>query len=148
MKKVANCYYVHKSSLQEMLNIISDDYDKEEILHISKFTFLKHEIIKYNSQQHKVSFIESPDWNTANEPTVGNSYCYNLKNASCCFRKGGTTVYHSKELFVSNDYTGFDIQKAKERTKLWSSMVSKDEKKLIGNKKHWIKWCNDHGIDV
>jgi hypothetical protein len=107
-----------------------------------------YEVVKYDIKAHKLSLIDSPDWFSANEPVVGDSWCYNFNKDSQTFRSGGTTVYHSKELFVSDDYKGFDIEKAKERTKLWQSLVSKEEKKLIGNKNYWIEFCTRNGIGL
>ena len=104
--------------------------------------------MKYDIRDHKLSLIDSPNWCSANEPICGDSWCYNFDKNTQTFRSGGTTVYHSKELFVSNDYKGFDIEKAKERTKLWQSLVTKEEKKLIGNKEYWCNWCKEHGVEI
>ena len=151
-KKVGSCIYVHKSNIQELLNKIPDDWYKTEIIYWYKFREKNgsspYEVIKYNTQQHQLSFIDSPDWLTANEPTVGNSTCWNFDKGVQTFRRGGDTIYHSKELFVSDDYKGFDLEKAKERTKLWQSLVTKEEKKLIGNKNYWKHFCEKHGIEL
>ena len=152
MKKVGNTYYVHKSNIQELLDILPEDKYKREIISLYEYrqspASLPYEVVKYDVKQHKLSFIDSPDWNTSLEPIVGDSWCWNFETNKITCRKGGVTVYHSKELFVSDDYNGFDIEKAKERTKLWSSLVSKDDKKKIGNKKFWIQWCKENGIEI
>lgn len=153
MKKIGNVYYVHKSNIQELLDILPSDEYKRRIIRLCKireksFTLVPYEVIKYDVKQHKLSLIDSPDWNTANEPTQGDYTYWNFDKGTTAFVHGGNTVYHSKELFVSDDYTGFNIQEAKERTKLWQSLVSTEEKKLIGNKKYWNAWCIEHGIDV
>lgn len=152
MKEVGNTIYVHKSNIHELLDKIPDDNYKIEIIRLYEFRkqpgSLPYEVIKYDTKQHKLSFIESPDWDTSSEPTVGDCVCWNFDKQSQTFRCGGTQIYHSKELFISDDYKGFDIQKAKERTKLWQSLVTKEEKKLIGNKNYWKQFCEKHGIDL
>lgn len=151
-KRIGSTYYIHKSNIQELLSILPDDQYKSEIIRLYEFrkslVTPNYEVIKYDTKQHKLSFIDSYDWLTANEPIVGDSTHWNLETGSSTFRRGGTKVYHSKELFVSDDYTGFDIQKAKERTKLWSSLVSRDDKKKIGSLKYWHQWCVDNGIEI
>ena len=107
-----------------------------------------YEIIKYDIKKHRLSFIDSPDWFTANEPTVGNSTCWDFDKETHSYRSGGNTVYHSKELFMADDTDLIDLEKAKERTKLWQSLVKKEEKKLIGNKKYWHQFCKEHGIKI
>lgn len=151
-KRIGSTIYVHKSNIQELLDMLPDDEYKSEIIKWYEFRkqpgTASYEVIKYDIKQHKLSFIDSPDWDSANEPTVGESTCWNFDKGTSTYRNGGTTVYHSKELFVSDNYTEFDIEKAKERTKLWSSLVSKEDKKKIGNKKFWIQWCKEHGLEV
>ena len=156
-KKIGSTIYVHKSNIQELLDII-DNKDHEyldkviscvtDLNELDEIGIMTYEVIKYDIKQHRLSFIESSDWRRAKEPTVGESVCFNLQNGNHSRRKGGNAVYHSKELFVSDHYAGFDIQKAKERTKLWQSLVTKEEKKLIGNKKYWTEFCTRHGIGL
>ena len=151
-KKVGSCIYVHKSNICELLDKIPDDNYKTDIIRLYEFRMqpgsLPYEVIKYDTKQHKLSFIDSPDWYTANEPTVGDSVCWNFDKQSQTFRLGGNAVYHSKELFMSDDTDLIDINKAKERTKIWQSLVTKEEKKLIGNKNYWRQFCEKHGIDL
>ena len=152
MKRIGSVYYVHKSNIQELLDILPNDWYKSEIVYWYNFRnrpgTSHYEVIKYDTKKHKLSFIDSPDWFTSFEPTVGYSTCWDFDKGVQTCRRGGNTVYHSKELFVADDYKGFDLQKAKERTKLWQSLVTKEEKKLIGNKNYWCNWCKEHGIDL
>lgn len=153
MKRIgSSCYYVHKSNIQELLNILPDDEYKKRIIRLYEFrkntSALPYEVIKYDIKLHKLSFINSSDWYAANEPTSGEYVCWNFDKGTQTFRNGGTTVYHSKELFMADDTDLIDLEKAKERTKLWQSIVTKEEKKLIGNKDYWCKWCKEHGIEI
>lgn len=152
MKKIGGTYYVHKSNIRELLNFIHDDKYKKEIIRLYEFKqksfYFPYEVIKYDTKYHKLSFIDSPDWYTANEPIVGDSTCYNLDDDTITYRRGGIQVYHSKELFMADDTDLIDLEKAKERTRLWNSLVSKEDKKKIGNKKFWHRWCTENKIKI
>jgi hypothetical protein len=152
MKRIGSVYYVHKSNIQELLLLLPNDWYKREIIHWYEFRerpgAAPYEVIKYDTKKHKLSFIDSTDWFSTNEPTVGNYTCWDLDKETAVHRTGGTQVYHSKELFMANDTDLIDLEKAKERTKLWQSLVTKEEKKLIGNKKYWHNWCKEHGIEI
>ena len=152
MKKIGSVYYVHKSNIQELLDMLPDNWYKTAINYKNKYNQESgneyYEVIKYDTKNHRLSFIASKDWFDSNEPEVGFSYCFNLDTGNMTFRNGGNAVYHSKELFMSDDTDLIDIDKAKERTKLWQSLVTKEEKKLIGNKNYWRQFCEKHGIDL
>ena len=150
MKRIGSVYYVHKSNIQELLLMLPNDWYKREIIHWYEFKerpgTSPYEVIKYDTKKHKLSFIDSPDWFTANEPTVGNYICCDFDKETIVHRSGDSQVYHSKELFMADDTDLIDLEKAKERTKLWQSLVTKEEKKLIGSKKYWTEFCEKHGI--
>ena len=152
MKKVLHCLYVHESNIDELFHKIRES-EKEKISFIIKskkengFDF---QVIKYNIKDKKVSLIQSPDWDTANEPIVGDSLTIDIISGEEKLTKqkpNNPQIYHSKELFVRSDYKGFDIAKAKERTKLWNS-IPNIEKNKIGYKKYWINLLSENGIEI
>ena len=52
-------------------------------------------------------------------------------------------------MFVSSDYKGFDIETAKQRTKLWNSIPDiKKHKSKIGNKKYWNELLQKNNIPL
>ena len=94
--------------------------------------------------------IQSPDWDTANEPIVGDSLTIDIISGEEKLTRqkpNNPQIYHSKELFVASDYKGFDVIKAKERTKLWNS-IPNIEKNKIGYKKYWINLLSKNGIEI
>lgn len=155
MKKVMNNYYVHKSNRYELFNICL------EVEHIKKIVngldgFFDYEIIKYDMLNHKLSLIKSPDWDTSNEPIVGDSIIFDLTIGSDLSdtpykkinaRKNNPQIYHNKWMFVSDNYKGFDIDKAKKRTELWN-LIPNINKRKIGNKNYWISLLNENGIEI
>ena len=130
MKKVGYAMYVHKSNIKELLNKLEKS-EQERLLNLQKEIYFDYEIIKYD--RGNISFIECSTWLTLKEPIVEDSHLFK-KDGTYKLIKGFKTVYHSKELFVSEDYDGFDIEKAKLRTKEWNSIPNiKELKSRIGN---------------
>jgi hypothetical protein len=147
MKKVGSAMYVHKSNLNELLNKLSENEKKRVKSIFDKFD-KSFEIVKYD--KGKVSLIESDNWDTANEPNVGNSYCFSeASEANYKIVKKSGKIYHNKWMFVSSDYKGFDIETAKQRTKLWNSIPDiKKHKSKIGNKKYWNELLQKNNIPL
>ena len=152
MKKVLNNYYVHKSNYNELSETFRESefhpYIAIAVAYCDKY-FPNYEVIKYDSQKQTISCIESPDWNTANEPIVGDSLVTNLITGEVKIIKGRTKnpqIYHNKWMFVDESYTGFDVQAARERTKLWNSIDNID-KKRIGNQDYWFLILDANGIE-
>lgn len=149
IKKIGRTCYVHKSNLEELLSLltIEERYKFNAIYSMvisAKFPF---DIIKYNRQTDKISFIASPDWDTANEPTVGGSYCFDAINGDFKFLKASNKIYHNKWQFVATSYNGFDVETAKQRTKLWNSIPDiKSHKSRIGNREYWQNLLSRYSI--
>ena len=149
MKKVGTAMYVHKSNIDELLSKLTTS-EKNRIKKIISDFDKEYAIIKYD--KGKLSLIESNNWDTVNEPDVGNSYCFDSSAISSNVYKtikASGKIYHNKWMFVSESYKGFDINKAKERTKLWNSIPDiKSHKSRIGNKSYWEKLLKDNSIEI
>ena len=150
MKKVGYSLYVHKSNINELLvhldtNLVSFLF---ELLEFAQLKGIPFEVVKVNKQNRTISLIDSPDWIIANEPTVGDSWCFK-DDFSYKVIKGGIKVYHNKWQFVSKDYTDFDIERAKRRTEEWNSIPDiKKHKSRIGNKAYWIRLLELNNIQI
>lgn len=150
MKVVGSSLYIHKSALDELMTKMKNEdivrlnnYINE--LNDEKFSF---EIIKYDKKTQNISFIESNDWDIKHEPSVGNAWCYHIDGRRK-FIKSSNKIYHCKYMFVKEDYVGFDVEKSKERAKLWNSIPNiKEHKSKIGNKKYWEKLCDEYKIPL
>lgn len=147
VKKVGTAIYAHKSNLEEFLNNLSKE-EQNRIEHLLANIKNKHpyEILKYD--KGNLSLIECDNWNIMNEPIVGDSHLYK-KDGTEKLIKGGKTVYHSKELFVSSDYKGFDIEKAKQRTIEWNKIPNiKKLKNKIGQVTFWHQLLKENGLEI
>lgn len=155
IKSVVTAHYVHKSNIQELVDKKIPSDKKADFLYfmeIVKDNNIPYDIIKYD--KGNVTLITSPDWDEANEPIVG--ICRRWKDGEwftedgLCNPKETSNfrqIYHNKWQFVADDYSGFDIGKAKERTKLWNSIPNLD-KKRIGNKNYWVQLLQENGMKV
>lgn len=161
MKKVGTCLYVHKSNRYELFadkHISEEDYEHIKIIVNGMDGFFDYEVIKYDYSKRKLSLIKSKDWNTSNEPVVGNSMIYDisigngLSDTPSKYVKGrinNPQIYHNKWMFVSDNYDGFDIDEAKRRTKEWNMIPDIDKKKkFIGNKNYWEQLLKENNLAI
>ena len=151
MKKVGYAFYVHKSNLNELFNIVSEE-ERNHIVYVidiaKLYLFLEFDIVKYDRKTGNVSLISCPTWDDVNEPIVGDSYCFN-SDLSYKVIKGGTKVYHNKWQFVSPNYTGFDVEESKKRTKEWNSIPNiKSMKSKIGNVDFWHNLLREYNLSI
>lgn len=96
-----------------------------------------YDVVKLDKRTGTVSFIQSPDFDTADEPTVGT--LITVKPDGSVTRRGQLAdpqIYHHKWLFVADDYDGFDIEASKERSRQWTALDGID-RSCIGRRSYW-----------
>ena len=160
-KKIGRCYWVHKSNTQELFDIIEqadngDTYYLNRIKNIicnnlKNSCGVKFDVIKYDVKQHRLSLIESPNWDQNYEPFVGVSHIWSLDSGDYRVikpRKNNLQIYHQRYLFVSYDYKGFDVEEDFKRRRHYEQFLTKDDIKKIGNYDYWHNWCKEHGIEI
>ena len=145
-KKVGNDYYMEKTFMEEdMPAFVSKAAEKLP----AEFDY---KIVKFNDKTKEVSFIESKDFDTANEPTVGDSYKVK-PNGDVKFTKGRTNnkqIYHHKWMMVrptnkdkkwtgKNVYKGFVRKNSYERSIVMQEVMNANEfpTNKIGNQDFW-----------
>lgn len=145
LKRVGTSLYTHISNISELLSKLSAD-EQQRVVYTTSNADHKFAIIKYNKQSKNLSLIECDTWDMLNEPIVGDAHTYKL-NGDYKVIKGGVNVYHSKELFVADDYKGFDLEQAKQRTIEWNNIPNiKSIKNKIGNLKFWTQLLKENGV--
>lgn len=129
-KYIGGTIYVHRQYEDVIPNI--SDIKKALKKDIGDF---KYNVVAYDGAGSKARFIEAKDFDTADEPTVGNYIIYDFKNG---VTKHGTTdtIYHHKWLFVKDDYKGFNVQQSYDRSARWLAIPDINFSK-IGHKKYW-----------
>lgn len=96
-------------------------------------------VVKYALPEETVSFIHVPDFETADEPTVGDLYTVRNDGATSFRRQASDPwIYHHKWLFVADDYQGFDVEASKARSRQWLALDEIDVRR-IGKKSYWQK---------
>jgi hypothetical protein len=96
-------------------------------------------VVKYNRRTGAVSFIHSPDFDTALEPVVGEIWTI-AADGTARHRPAlpDPYVYHHKWLFVADDYGGFDVEASKARSRQWLSLPDVDRSR-IGRRNYWLE---------
>ena len=132
-KKMGDDLYFHKKYVDEY---IDKDFYNELKSHLPKG--FKFTVIKYNKKNETVSFIYSPDFNTADEPIVSDAYKVTKDGKVTLTReKSVPQIYHHKWLFVKDDYKGFIVGKSMERSKEWLVVSDQINMSKIGSKGYW-----------
>ena len=145
MKVVCGAYYVHKSNLNELFNKVNDP----ELEALIQQTDVDYDVVKYD--KGNVTLIKASDWDTANEPLIDYTVLFKAGSLSepGVKRINGRQIYHNKWMFVSPDYTGFNVDEARKRTEIWNSIPDiKSHKNRIGNKTYWINLLKQYDIPV
>ena len=130
-KKMRGNLYVHKSSEKVIPNLNSfksklpKGYD--------------YDVVKYNEKDKNVSFIKSPNWDSADEPMATTG----LKVSDGKVKKLNINqIYHHKWLFVKDDYKGFNVDNSVKRSMAWLPLRKENKIKnvnwsSIGRQKTW-----------
>lgn len=165
VKRTQSALYSHRSNAAELIDTLLDRrvFALPDAYSFQCFLYwadenVPYDIIKYDLTSEAVSLIGSPDWDTAYEPSVGDSYRWARSGWDCQSpdftgyfvpkaRSGGNKIYHSKELFVSEDYEGFDVSRARQRTDIWHRIPQEDRPaSKIGNRPFWTALMDRYGL--
>jgi hypothetical protein len=131
-KEIAGKVYVHRDYANRLGNVVSEAATRLP-------AGSEYNVVKYDTRSGTVSFIASPDFDCAEEPTVGDAIT--VRHDGTTRRRstsGDPRIYHHKWLFVDDDYSGFDVEASKERSAIWLALDNVD-KSRIGTKSYWYK---------
>jgi len=131
-KEIGGNIYCHK--------MYESQFPQEE-LRFAKSQFpenFTYNIIKYAPRTNVFSFISSLDFNTIPEPSVNGGITVKANGEVKPFGDHGW-IYHHKWQFVSDDYTGFDVEESKKRSIQWTLIANEKgiDKSKIGQRKFW-----------
>jgi hypothetical protein len=98
--------------------------------------------IKYNRKENLVTFINSPNFDSSDEPysmdNISVDHSGNLKYYKV---PKNPTIWHHKWQWTDDNYTGFDVREAKERSLHWNQQLDNHPdpkiKSRIGSEKVW-----------
>lgn len=149
MKKIGSAIYIHKSATNQLSNqeFLMVNEAKNILAEHIDFEFT---MIKVDKGLGTVSFIYSPDFDSAKEPIVGDSIKVNLqlRNIIKVRQKKNPQIYHRKHLFVNDDYAGFDIEEQKAWCDKYDSILptGKGYSTRIGYKSFWDNLLKENGL--
>lgn len=107
-------------------------------------------IIKFKTNQLKISYLSYPDFDTDPHPALKTSIQVNLVNLKVTYRDYSNSpnppILHRKETFVTPDYPLYEqfslLTHAQERLGLL------DNPKDIGNRQGWVKRLQTYGVVI
>ena len=103
---------------------------------LAHFNHIKYNIVKLRKNRSEIFLVDCVDFDYADEPTVGTVTRINMKTGEIIStQKIDYLVYHHKWLWVADDYEGFDVQEAKERSE--RILKARLDSHPIGHIKYW-----------
>ena len=132
--------YIHKSILDQI-----EVAEKILVYNALEKINIDYDIIKIDMKNQSVTFTQSHDWDSADEPTVGDSVTVKGDGTITITRTSqkNPLIYHHKWQFVSDDYKGFNVEESKRRSEKWLNhdrVLALNERfnSKIGRKNYWI----------
>lgn len=125
-KRVGSQIYVHKYYAKEV--IPKSIWTKvNDILSHYKPDFRFNTVV-FDVKGKFIRFDEAPDFDIAREPHVGKYIIVYIDENRPPQVGYSDSIWHHKWLWVKDDYTGFDVDKAKEWSRIWLSKLQEPAK--------------------
>lgn len=93
--------------------------------------------LRWDTDFGNLAFQWSPNFDRATEPTLEKTLMAKATGGVGWVVPRKTLILQHKWLWVQDDYTGFDVEKAKERSALWSPHVTSEERRKIMFLEFW-----------
>lgn len=129
-KLIGGYLYLHRNYVNDLPNDMQHKVAEAE----QALDGFKYNVVKIGMNTNVVAFINSRDFDTAPEPTVGDYILVDLDRDTEKEGKSGA-IWHHKWLWVKDDYKGFDVDESYERSEKYLKMDIDFSR--IGNKKFW-----------
>lgn len=140
-KAIGGQLYVHKNYAAEVIPTKVIEY-AEKLLQRFDPQF-QYNCIMLDLNRDEIRFDEAPDFDTAREPHVGKFVKIDLKGAKPPYEEYSDSIWHHKWLWVRDDYSGFDIDDAKEWSRMWLSKLREPAK---STNMTWNMQLRKHGL--
>lgn len=128
-KEIGGSVYLHHTYVANHPRIPQEEYDKAVGILKEKHPNHNFNIVRYGytgADKGSFSFINSPDFDTSPEPISGDSVRINVDGSTKLTKqKNDPQIYHHKHEWVDDNYTGFDVQKSKERSAYYNPIIDK-----------------------
>lgn len=132
MKIIGNTVYTHRSNLGNL-----PESFRKAAETVVDFPW---DYVKYNRETGSFTFVRCEGWDILPEPVCLSAIKVDKDGSKkqIVFSKDNPFVIHGKHLFVSPNYTGFDLKEAEAR---WDSYQNQPwlDKKRMGFRKWWVE---------
>jgi len=129
-KSIGGSVYVHRAYEY----VLPQEFLLTAKQHLKGFEYT---VVKFNTRTNAITFVHSPDFDTAHEPTVGDQLLVRSDGSVKHMKAPADPwIYHHKWLVVGDDYTGFSVEQAKERSRQWMRLEGLDSSR-IGKRSYW-----------
>ncbi|MGA9381379.1 MAG: DNA phosphorothioation-associated putative methyltransferase [Phormidium sp.] len=147
-KKLPNALYVHISTIEKLDPLLCLHYDR--FLAIVGTQIEQANIVKFHTNESKISFLFYPEFDTDPHPALHTSIQVDLKDNSINYRDYSTAenppILHRKETFVTSEYPNY-IEFA-ELTRQEEILGLLDKTNFIGTLKGWQQCLDEKGIEI
>jgi len=135
-KTVGSSVYVHRD--YESLVVPARELARAKEIAGSRIS--GYTCVRYNKRSKSIAFQFSPNFDTADEPIVGDTILVKADGNITVTPMGiDPMVWHHKWMWVGSDYEGFDVVASKKRSEQWKAYVRKSDLPKIGRKSYWDK---------
>ncbi|MGI0492159.1 DNA phosphorothioation-associated putative methyltransferase [Alkalinema pantanalense CENA528] len=146
-KRLPGALYVHVSALIALERSLQD-YENLARQHLKKLEGAT--LVKFNTDQPKVSYLSYPDFDTDAHPALQWSVQVDLVTSQVGVRNYNDTdnppVLHRKETFVTSDYPLYQL--FAELTRQEETLGLLNQSRDIGTREGWTKRLTDCGIEI
>lgn len=137
-KRIANCYYIHKSEtvssdLNPKIKVILQEYDLSEIP-------FDHDVIKLNTTDNSITLIKCDEFDKWLNPKLIQAMVIQGDTQKILnYKTDNKLIYHRKHEFVNSNYTGFNIELSKQWVEFYetSGIIELNDKNKIGYTNFW-----------
>lgn len=134
-KDIGGALYVH-TAYEDVL----PDITPYKTILVEQYPEFEYNIVKYTPKS--VTFLYSPDFDSSHEPLV--SEYVTVKEDGTTKKGTSKTIYHHKWLFVKDDYSGFNVEDAFERSRAWLTIPDINFRKIGSSRDYWLSFLSDN----
>lgn len=119
-KEIGGDIYVHKDYAED---VMGKDVYRNALFTLDRFyPGFQFNCVRWSPKTGDISFQEAPDFDSAREPIVG-KYVTVKEDGTTRFGKSNY-IWHHKWLWVTNDYTGFDVAESWNWSRKWLNSLT------------------------
>lgn len=138
-KDIGGSLYFHKSYTSRLLpNDVNEIFIDNEAM-----CPFEYNCVKCNYVNGDIALVECPDFDTAREPVVGQLFII-PRTSELKVTRFYKQIYHHKWLWVTDDYSGFDVTESWEWSRTWLNVLT--EPANGSSQEAWLRQLSNFGL--